>query len=436
MMPNLTAILPAASLSTALSGTLATLCFTVSFTCATASAGELYLLGLVPQAYAEDVSDNGQVVVGHDPQSYWYWTPTTGVVQLLNTIPPGNGAGGQGCITADGRYMTCSTLQGDLQKAEATIYDIQLAKFRSIGSWGYNCDIERTGAWGMSNDGQHVVGLGWQIGCAARGFVWNEGDTALTDLGTLYFYKPTRANAVSDNGGVIAGWNDDYTGWRQAAAWIKNAQGVFVQTNISAPPSPGSTIPIKMPEAGVVSGNGQWVYGIGRSGYAGGGAWRWSPATGVQPVGTNPTTDIGYVVAANFDGSRVLCFYGMMGSSGSYMWTPKRGYVSLAQLASEASVTIPQGWTLNLPLGMSEDGLSIVGTAFGPNGSSPFVLDLRPTAQFCTADFVANGSVDAQDLAVLLSQWGNVGGQADLNADGSVGPQDLAILLGQWGPCL
>jgi hypothetical protein len=85
---------------------------------------------------------------------------------------------------------------------------------------------------------------------------------------------------------------------------------------------------------------------------------------------------------------------------------------------------------------MSADGLSIVGTAFGPNGSSPFVLDLRPTAQFCTADFVANGSVDAQDLAVLLSQWGNVGGQADLNADGSVGPQDLAILLGQWGPCL
>ena len=435
MMPNLTATMLSGMLSGTLSGTLATLCFTVSFTCATASAGELYLLGLVPQAYAEDVSDNGQVVVGHDPQSYWYWTPTTGVVQLLNTIPPGNGAGGQGCITADGRYMTCSTLQGDLQKAEATIYDIQLAKFRSIGSWGYNCDIERTGAWGMSNDGQHVVGLGWQIGCAARGFVWNEGDTALTDLGTLYFYKPTRANAVSDNGGVIAGWNDDYTGWRQAAAWIKNAQGVFVQTNISAPPSPGSTIPIKMPEAGVVSGNGQWVYGIGRTGYAGGGAWRWSPATGVQPVGTNPTTDIGYVVGANFDGTRVLCFYGVMGSAGSFMWTPKRGYVSLATIAAEAGVVIPAGWALSLPLGMSEDGLTIVGTAFGPNGTSPFVLDLRAGGGPCPADLNADATVGAQDLAILLSAWGSLGGSADLNGDGLVGAQDLAVLLSAWGAC-
>jgi uncharacterized membrane protein len=420
---------------------IATVCiasFLAAASTLTATAGELHLLGLVPFSYADDVSDDGQVVVGYDRQSYWYWTPSSGVVQLIGTtIPPGSGVGGQGCITADGRFMTCSTLQGTPQKAEATIYDIQNLQYTSIGSFGYNCDLERTGAWGMSNDGKHIVGLGWQIGCAARGFAWDEGATALTDLGTLYFYKPTRANDISDDGRVIAGWNDDYNGWRQAAAWIKNAQGVFVQTNITAPPPPGSTVPIKMSEADVVSGDGHWVYGIGRSTFASGTAWRWSPATGVQAIGSNPTAgQDGYVVDANYDGSKVLCFYGVMGGGGSFLWTAERGYVSLSQIANEAGVTIPDGWVLNLPLGMSEDALTIVGTASGPNGTSPFVLDLRPTPQFCTADLNADGSVSAPDLTIVLSQWGAAAGSADLNGDGVVGPQDITVLLSQWGPCL
>jgi hypothetical protein len=85
----------------------------------TLSAAELFLLGAVPYSYAESVSDDGRVVGGHDPQSYWYWTRETGVVQLVGTtIPPGNGVGGQANVSADGRYLSVSTLQGDPQKAE------------------------------------------------------------------------------------------------------------------------------------------------------------------------------------------------------------------------------------------------------------------------------------------------------------------------------
>jgi hypothetical protein len=84
---------------------------------------------------------------------------------------------------------------------------------------------------------------------------------------------------------------------------------------------------------------------------------------------------------------------------------------------------------------MSEDGLTIVGTAFGPNGSSPFVLDLRSSGAPCPADLNGDHQVAAQDLAALLSQWGAAGGNADLNGDGVVGPQDLSVLLGAWGTC-
>ncbi len=400
-----------------------------------AHAAEVILLGAVNNAVAYDCSDDGQVVVGHDPSSYWYWTRGTGVVLVPNTIGPGLGVGGHACVSSDGRYMTCSTLQGEPAKAQATLYDIMTAEYRPLGSWGFNCDIEQSGAWGMSADAQHVVGLAWEIGCAARGFSWSSATDVMTSLGTLYFFKPTRANDVSNDGRVIAGWNDDYTGYRQAAAWIKNASGVFVQTNITAPPPAGSTVPVKMREAGVVSGDGQWVFGIGRTDYNGGAPWRWSAATGVQPILPTPVSDTGYIVDSNHDGSRLLCFFGMGGGS-AYMWDAQSGYVPLSQLAADAGIVTPKGWTLNLPLAMSEDGLTIVGKAQSVTGAtSPFVLDLRPTAQPCLPDVNGDAVVDAVDLSILISAWGSFGSDADLDGDGDVGATDLSMLLTAWGPC-
>jgi len=54
------------------------------------------------------------------------------------------------------------------------------------------------------------------------------------------------------------------------------------------------------------------------------------------------------------------------------------------------------------------------------------------TATCVPADLDCNGSVGAQDLAILLGAWGG-GGPADLDGDGTVGAADLAILLGAWG---
>ncbi len=49
-------------------------------------------------------------------------------------------------------------------------------------------------------------------------------------------------------------------------------------------------------------------------------------------------------------------------------------------------------------------------------------------------DLNGDGSIDAEDLALLLGVWGSSGGSlaADLDGDGSVGASDLAVLLGAW----
>ena len=47
------------------------------------------------------------------------------------------------------------------------------------------------------------------------------------------------------------------------------------------------------------------------------------------------------------------------------------------------------------------------------------------------ADLSLDGSVDGQDLAILLEQWGTLG-TADFDFDGVVGASDLGILLAEW----
>lgn len=65
-------------------------------------------------------------------------------------------------------------------------------------------------------------------------------------------------------------------------------------------------------------------------------------------------------------------------------------------------------------------------------GLGAATLSMSVTTDACApADFNCDGSVNAQDLAALLSQWGTPG-SADLNGDGTVGAPDIAVLLSAW----
>jgi formylglycine-generating enzyme required for sulfatase activity len=60
-------------------------------------------------------------------------------------------------------------------------------------------------------------------------------------------------------------------------------------------------------------------------------------------------------------------------------------------------------------------------------------------AEHCIADVNLDGSVLAQDLALLLSDWGrpaSAGLATDIDGSGVVDANDLAIMLGAWGTCV
>ncbi|MDI9404539.1 MAG: dockerin type I domain-containing protein, partial [Limnohabitans sp.] len=55
----------------------------------------------------------------------------------------------------------------------------------------------------------------------------------------------------------------------------------------------------------------------------------------------------------------------------------------------------------------------------------------------CMGDLFNDGAVNAADLAVVLTQWGEKGAglEADLDGNGVVDGTDLAIVLSNWGAC-
>jgi hypothetical protein len=394
-----------------------------------AGAGELFLLGAVPYSYAVEPSADGRIVVGYDGLGSWWWTRETWVVRIADSIGYGNGVGGQPGITADGNTIVCATLEGKkIQKAEATFYDRTLDQYDStIGSLGYHCDISRTSAWNMTPDANHVCGLVYDSACAAKGFVWDAATDTMRLLPTVYFYKPTRGNDLSDDGSFVGGWNDDYVGYRQGCVWKRNAAGDYVPTLLNT-----GVATQKLREVGCVSGNGQWAFGQGRADIAGGAPYRWSFATGFQPIEPMPTAGVGYVSDSNFDGSTLLVSIG----GSPYLWFADRGYVSLADWSLENGFELTGEWSF-IVFGMTEDAKVITGYALRNSDLlwSPFVLDLGPSDLPCDADLDGDGTVGAGDLTILLGSWDTFGGAGDLDGDGIVGAGDLTILLGAWGDC-
>ncbi len=70
----------------------------------------------------------------------------------------------------------------------------------------------------------------------------------------------------------------------------------------------------------------------------------------------------------------------------------------------------------------------------GPDG----VKQVIPSSRFFRggtnnpADLTNDGTVDAQDVAILLANWGQVGSPYDLTGDGLIGGADLAVILFNW----
>ena len=117
-----------------------------------------------------------------------------------------------------------------------------------------------------------------------------------------------------------------------------------------------------------VSADGKVIVGYGSSN-SGIEAFRWTDATGM--VGLGDLLGLGYQSAAwgtSADGS-VIVGYSFTGAEREpFLWTQSTGMLSLKDLLIEKGVPNVADWDLQVAVGISADGTTIVGHGYNPSG--------------------------------------------------------------------
>lgn len=105
-------------------------------------------------------------------------------------------------------------------------------------------------------------------------------------------------------------------------------------------------------------------------------------------------------------------------------------FVGEDPVSPAALIAAGQGAWLITGVGSISNGRAMLASGRPVGETVNQLLRLRP---YRPEDLNDDGSVDAQDIAVLLDAWGTFGGIADIDGDGIVAAPDLTALLSAWG---
>jgi uncharacterized membrane protein len=322
----------------------------VGFASAVALAASPAYYDLGSSANVSGLSADGAVASGYfTAGEFFYWTPSGGTV-LIGGIAPGDGVGGNAGISDDGNFIG-GNFQDSSRLSQMSRFDRSAGSWQVLGGIGSSSGGEGSSAWGISGNGQSVVGLGWVNGGTAHAIQWNPpGPTQ--DLGSTVTGNSSRANATNFNGSVVVGWQDTDLG-RQAAVWDNGVQTVLFD-GVDA-----------LQEASDVSGDGNWV--VGQGGF--GESWRYNRSTGqldrlglLNPDAFFPSRG---ATGVSDDGKTVVGFErdfsNPFGGAFGTIWIEGLGMQDLTTYVTSLGIELPQFRSLNIPLAISADGSTIAG---------------------------------------------------------------------------
>lgn len=263
--------------------------------------------------YSTNSVTNDGKVSGYETQggNWSIWLPdSANAIVNIGGVAPGLGVGGQARFSENGNFI-CGTSMGN-GGAEISLYDRSLDTWTALGSLGFSVDSTKGGGYGISGDGNVVVGNSWADttgGLAYTHAVAHNNIEGLMDLGTLFFGRSTRANATNYDGSVVVGWQDFNGPWK-SAVWRKNPAGGYFPNEyilIDTAGNPNDEYN-QIGECSAVSADGNWIGGYGD--FANNNEpWIWSRDSGVINLGTFPGLGNGYVSGISADGSIVVGWF-------------------------------------------------------------------------------------------------------------------------------
>lgn len=280
-----------------------------------------------PVTFSPTGLSNQGNVAGYEAQAgpYSIWKPDSGITTNIGGLAPGQGIGGQARFSDNGNFLSGTSLGN--QFAELSRYDGSTGQWTALGSLGFMIDSTLSGGFGISGDGNTVVGLSWADTAGGHAYAhavaWNATE-GIMDLGSLHdsIFRSTRANAVSYDGSIVVGWQD-YNGPWKSAVWRKNPGGGYFPNEyllIDTTASPTDEYN-QLGECSAISGDGIWIGGYGD--YANNGQpWIWSRPTGMINLGSLPNAGQGYVSGINHDGTMAVGWF-----DGQLWGDPQRPFI-------------------------------------------------------------------------------------------------------------
>ncbi len=326
-------------------------------------------------AQMTDVSNNG-VAVGNVANSYQVmWTEGGGSINIGEPTT-GEFISGWTNVTSNGLLISGSMTNPASGFDEMGQYNVASGTWSFMGGLVGGSGTELSSAWGMSSDGQTIVGLGWGTGGEAHAVKWSQA-TGLVDLGSTVKERSSRANSVTDDGTVIVGWQDNDYGDRQGVYWKNGTQVAITDENGNA-----------TGEAVAITPDAQTIVGFTLDN-----PFIWK-ATGEYTTITHPDPDFsGAAAAITDDGKTVVGYFRPWNGSAvlgeGFIYTEESGRVNLNEYVASLGLD-DLGITFALPLGISPNGQYIVGIGRTDDDLRGFVIKLP------AALGTSNGSVSSK----------------------------------------
>ena len=322
--------------------------------------------------YVHDVSDNGQVAVGLDfaTASAFRWTQATGVVNLGRPMIYGK-AGIVG-VSADGSRVAFGigsidgtyTTQG--RWSQATGWQ---ELFPPLIPSGGIIDGSYGSVYGISGDGETVVGLYWREGHGNRAHAsgWKQA-TGPWDLGGMLTGQSGRANAVNYNGSVIGGWVETPQGPWRPAVWANGSLELLTDWQLGGIAGSGEVKAVS-PDGNIAVG--YCVNSDAPSRQRAAAMWKrvngvWGPTQFLGWVdASEPEYGINIANCVSADGRIAAGYAATDGSpftATAFIWTPETGVKDVHEWLATNGVFLDPNFAIQGLQAMTPDGQQIFGT--------------------------------------------------------------------------
>ncbi len=347
-------------------------CFSVSLLAQ--SNAELLDLG---QGGVSGISKDGNYVCGNYFPTPFIWSEATGRVPIGTLEGESYSVSNNGIVV--GRFLDSSLTIGGSPVVRAGYFaNNQWYSFEGIPGIPPLDPTSFTHCYGINSEGTKAVGMVWHEGWRVEACYWSIPDTGIGLLGQAGGYN-SRANAISNDGSIIAGWDGEQNGPdRRAFYWnpVPHFMGGFDPTYLVGESSGMNS------DGSVIVGGSVWPF-------------IWTEATGMQQVVADTSQYwTGQTIGVSDNG--ILVGYVDPGNFNYQAFIKMPGWSDILYLKNyiidSLGITGYQNWYFPFAQGISADGNRIGITAYPPgtNITNALILTLDTTVPVELSSFKAN----------------------------------------------